>query len=248
MSLKLTIVGCGDAFGSGGRRNTCFHLESGEGRWFVDFGATSLVGALALGIDTNAVDAIILSHLHGDHFGGIPFLILHAHFVTDRRSPLTIAGPPGTEARVRAAQEVLFPESSKIELDFDLRFVELLPGTATEVCGAEVSCVEVRHPSGAPPLALRIAAGDRLFAFSGDTEWLDVLTDVARDADLFVCECYAFQEPIPYHVCYREILDHLDQLTARRIMLTHLGPEALGRMGEIAANFLVSEDGMVVEV
>jgi len=248
MSLTLTIVGCGDAFGSGGRRNTCFHLDSGDRRWFVDFGATSLVGALQMGIDTNAVDAIILSHLHGDHFGGIPFLILHAHFVSARKTTLTIAGPPGVETRIRAAQEVLFPGSSEIELGFDLRFVEMTPDKTTEVCGAEISCVEVSHPSGAPPLALRFSAGDRVFAFSGDTEWMDVLIEIARDADLFVCECYAFEEPIPYHVRYTEIAENLPRLAAKKVMVSHLGPEPLKRVGDFDPGILVAEDGMVVEI
>lgn len=248
MSLKITIVGCGDAFGSGGRRNTCFHLETESARYFVDFGATALVGVNALGIDTNAVDAIILSHLHGDHFGGIPFLILHAHFVTDRKRPLVIAGPPGLEQRIRAAQEVMFPDSSNIELCFDLVFVELEPGSRSTVCGADIECFEVCHPSGAPPLALRIQAGDRLFAFSGDTEWLDVLPTVARDADLFMCECYAFEEPIPYHVRYRDLEANLADIGARRIMLNHLGTESLARMADIDPSIEIAEDGMVIDV
>ncbi|WP_436640248.1 MBL fold metallo-hydrolase [Microbaculum sp. FT89] len=248
MSLKLTIVGCGDAFGSGGRRNTCFHLETEDARYFVDFGASAMVGVNALGIDTNAVDAVILSHLHGDHFGGLPFLILHAHFVTNRTRPLTIAGPPGVEKRIRAAQEVLFPDSSNIELGFELRFVELVPGKNTHVSGAEIEAFEVSHPSGAPPLALRIRTGERLFAFSGDTLWLDVLVDVARDADLFMCECYAFEEPIPYHVRYRDLEANLPRLSARRIMLNHLGPESRGRAGEIDKSIERAEDGLVVEV
>ena len=99
MSLKITIVGCGDAFGSGGRRNTCFHLDAGDARYFVDFGASSMVGVNALGIDTDAVDAVILSHLHGDHFGGIPFLILHAHFVTEFQQGAGFL--PATEMRER---------------------------------------------------------------------------------------------------------------------------------------------------
>ncbi len=248
MSLTLTIVGCGDAFGSGGRRNTCFHLETETSRYFVDFGASSMVGVNAMGIDTNAVDAIILSHLHGDHFGGIPFLILHAHFVTDRTRPLVIAGPPGVEKRIRDAQEVMFPESSHIALGFELGFVEMEPGATTEVCGAKVECFEVCHPSGAPPLALRVHAGGRLFAFSGDSRWLDVLVDVARDADLFMCECYAFEQDIPYHVRYRDIEANMPRLAAGRIMFNHLGPEPLARLANFDPSIVIAEDGMVVEV
>jgi ribonuclease BN (tRNA processing enzyme) len=201
-----------------------------------------------MGIDTNAVDAIILSHLHGDHFGGIPFLILHAHFVTDRKRPLVIAGPPGLEQRIRAAQEIMFPDSSSIELCFDLVFVELEPGSHSTVCGADIECFEVCHPSGAPPLALRIRAGERLFAFSGDTKWLDMLPTVARDADLFMCECYAFEEEVPNHVRYRDIEANLGALGARRVMINHLGPEPLARIDEFDPSLEIAEDGMVIEV
>lgn len=248
MSLTLTVVGCGDAFGSGGRLHTCFLLDAGSSRVFVDFGATSLYGLQRLGIDACAVDAIVLSHLHGDHFGGLPFLLLHSQFVSCRDRPLVIAGPPGVEARVRAAQEVLFPGSSRNELCFDLVFEELPVGGRTEVAGFTVDTVEVSHPSGAPSLALRLRGGGRTFAYSGDTEWIEGLVDVARGADLFVCESYAFEKPIPYHVEYVDIVAARERLQAGRIMLTHLGPEALARRGEVDHSILVAEDGMVVEV
>jgi ribonuclease BN (tRNA processing enzyme) len=248
MSMTLTVVGCGDAFGSGGRLHTCFHLDAGSSRVFVDFGATSLYGLHRLGLDTRAVDAIVLSHLHGDHFGGLPFLLLHSQFVACRDRPLVIAGPPGVEARVRAAQEVMFPGSSRNELCFDLIFRELPVGGRTDVAGFRVETFEVSHPSGAPALALRLSGGGRTFAYSGDTEWTETLVEVARGADLFVCESYAFDKPIPYHVEYVDILAARGRLQSGRIMLTHLGPEALARRGEFEPSILVAEDGMVVEV
>ena len=248
MSLTLRGVGCGDACGSGWRLHTCFHLDAGSTRVFVDFGATSLYGLQRLGIDACAVDAIVLSHLHGDHFGGLPFLLLHSQFVSCRGRPLVIAGPPGVEARVRAAQEVLFPGSSRNELCFDLVFQELPVDGKTEVAGISVETFEVSHPSGAPSLALKLSGGGRTFAYSGDTELTETLVDVARGADLFICESYAFEKPIPYHVEYVDIVAARERLKAGRIMLTHLGPEALARRGEFDPSFLVAEDGMVVEV
>jgi ribonuclease BN (tRNA processing enzyme) len=68
--MKLTIVGCGDAFGSGGRMNTCFWLETAKATLVVDFGASSLVALKKAGLDPNAIDGIVLSHLHGDHSAG----------------------------------------------------------------------------------------------------------------------------------------------------------------------------------
>ena len=90
--MRLTIIGSGDAFGSGGRFN--FLLETAKGKLLVDCGASSLVALKAQGLDPNEVDAIVLSHLHGDHFGALPFLLLDAQFLTRRERPLLIAGPP----------------------------------------------------------------------------------------------------------------------------------------------------------
>ena len=84
--MRLTIVGSGDAFGSGGRFNTCFWLETAKGTLLVDCGASSLVALKARGLDHARIDGIILSHLHGDHFGGLPFLLLDAQFPQPARA------------------------------------------------------------------------------------------------------------------------------------------------------------------
>ena len=110
--MRLRIIGSGDAFGSGGRFNTCFLIETAKTRLLVDCGASSLVALKAHGLDLNSVDGIVLSHLHGDHFGALPFLSLDAQFVAQRERPLLIAGPPGARARIDAALEVSFPKST----------------------------------------------------------------------------------------------------------------------------------------
>ena len=58
--------------------------------------------------------------------------------------------------------------------------------------GHSLTTAEVIHQSGAPSTALRLSDGQTVFAYSGDTEWTDALLPIARDADLFICECYAY--------------------------------------------------------
>ena len=118
--MRLTIVGSGDAFGSGGRFNTCFFLEIRERHIASDCGASSLVALKAHRLDPNRVDGIVLSHLHGDHFGALPFLLLDAQFLARRERPLLIAGPPGTRARLDAALEVFFPHSTESKMAISL--------------------------------------------------------------------------------------------------------------------------------
>lgn len=225
--MKLTIVGCGDAFGSGGRSNTCFRLDSVGRTIVVDFGASALVAWSRLGLDTNDIDAITLSHLHGDHFGGLPFLLLQAQFVAERRKPLTISGPPGLKARLDALCEALFPGMTRNQWRFPLSIMEITPGQSQQIGGFEVRTVEVIHPSGAPATGVRVSDGKKLFAYSGDTQWTDALAEVGREADLLMIECYAAEPGVPYHIDWRTLSGKLPTLLAKRIMLTHLGDSAL---------------------
>src|SRR5262249_25421549 len=81
LDMRVTVIGCGDAFGSGGRFNTCFMLETVKATLLVDCGASTPVALNARGIEHRNIDGIVLSHLHGDHFGGLPFLLLDAQFL-----------------------------------------------------------------------------------------------------------------------------------------------------------------------
>src|SRR5437763_2124944 len=111
--MRLTVIGCGDAFGSGGRFNTCFMIETGR-TFLLDCGASTPVAMRARAIDPNTIDGVVLSHLHGDHFGGLPFLLLDAQLPSRRDRPFVIAGPPGTRERINAALEVFFPRSTSM--------------------------------------------------------------------------------------------------------------------------------------
>jgi ribonuclease BN (tRNA processing enzyme) len=247
--MKLTIVGCGDAFGSGGRANTCFWLETAKATLVVDFGASALPALKALKLDPNCIDAVVLSHLHGDHFGGLPFLLLDAQFLSRRDKPLLIAGPPGTRARLDALMEVFFPKSTASKWKFAWSVAEITPGIPDEVLGHAIVTAEVVHQSGAPSTALRLSDGAKTFAYSGDTEWTEALLPIAKGADLFICECYAYEgTKISGHISWEILKGRLGDLGARRVMATHMNPTVLAKLDEIkAAGVLVAADGLVLD-
>jgi ribonuclease BN (tRNA processing enzyme) len=246
--MRLTIVGSGDAFGSGGRFNTCFWLETAKGTLLVDCGASSPVALKMRNLNFDRVDAVVLSHLHGDHFGALPFLLLDAQLLTRRQRPLTVAGPPGTRERIMAALEIFFPRATANQWRFPFEIVEIVPGRPAEIVGHLVETTEVIHQSGAPSTAVRIADAERLFAYSGDTEWTDALVTVAANADLFIVECYAYKGRFPGHLSWEILQPRLPQLHARRIMVTHMSALMLEHRNEVAAaGLLVARDGDVVE-
>jgi ribonuclease BN (tRNA processing enzyme) len=247
--MRLTIVGSGDAFGSGGRFNTCFHLEAAGKVFLIDCGASTHVALNARGIDANTIDAIILTHLHGDHFGGIPFLLLQGQFLTRRDRPLLIAGPPGSTERINTLVEACFPRSLKNKWRFPWSVTEISVGVPTDVLGLNVVSAEVIHFSGAPSTALRLSDGDKTLAYSGDTEWTEVLLPIANGADLFIAECYEYDRELSGHMNWKTIRQRLKGFNARRVMLTHMNPNMLAKVAEPkAAGVLVAEDGLVLDL
>ena len=248
--MKLTVIGCGDAFGSGGRLQTCLHLETKSvGAFLIDCGATALIGHQRAGLDPGAIRTILISHLHGDHFSGLVWWLLHAVHVAKRKAPLEIAGPAGIEQRFRQAAEVLFPGALNKPLPFAMRFIELGAGRQREVGGLTVTPFEVSHPSGSPSHALRIEADGRTVAFSGDTEWHESLVPCAQGADLFVCGCYSYDGKTRYHMSWEKLSAELPRIGARRVMITHMSAAMLVRQDMARrAGVIVAEDGMVLEV
>jgi ribonuclease BN (tRNA processing enzyme) len=247
--MRLTVIGCGDAFGSGGRFNTCFMIEAQGRTVLLDCGASSLVALKARNIDLNVIDGVILSHLHGDHFGALPFILLDAQFLSRRERPFTIAGPPGTRDRLDAACEAFFPRSSGTLWKFPLEVGEIAPGVPDEVLGFAVSTAEVIHQSGAPSTAVRLMRGGKVLSYSGDTEWTDALVPIADGADLFIIECYDYSRNLPGHMSFARLKKKRALLRAKRVMLTHMNPTVLARLDEARAEgLLVAEDGLAVEI
>jgi ribonuclease BN (tRNA processing enzyme) len=242
--VQLRFLGSGDAFGSGGRFNTCFHVTGPRSSFLIDCGATAMVAMRRFAVDPNTIRTVFLSHLHGDHFGGLPFLLLDARFVSKRQVPLTIVGPPSTAERLDAAMEVFFPGSASAPRPFGLQVVELAPGETRAIDEVTVRAFEVVHPSGAPSLSLRLEAEGKTIAYSGDTEWTEVLIEAGRSADLFVCEAYAYDAPVKNHMDYRTLERKLGALGAKQIVLTHPSAAMLGRTD---LRYPLAQDGMVVE-
>ena len=244
--MHLQFVGSGDAFGSGGRFNTCFHVAGAQANFLIDCGASSLVGLKRLGIARDAIDTILVSHFHGDHFGGIPYFVLDAHF-GKRARPLVLAGPAGIEGWYLRALEAAFEHFSTIKLAFDLKIVTLPERVATALGPLRVTPFPVVHGnSGGPFYAYRIEVEDRIIAYSGDTEWTDALTEVAHGADLFVTECYAYDKPIRYHLDLAAIERNLARLDAKRLVLTHMSDAMLAQIGKVKHE--TASDGMVVKL
>ncbi|MFT5509375.1 MAG: ribonuclease BN (tRNA processing enzyme) [Hyphomicrobiaceae bacterium] len=245
--MRLTFVGCGDAFGSGGRFNTCFHVEAKNTRFLIDCGASSLVAMKKLGLERNEIDTILITHFHGDHFGGIPYFMLDAQFFSKRTRPLTIVGPEGLAEWFERVLETTFPGSSKTKQKFDLELREIMPEQPILIGGLEVTATRVRHgPPGGPFFAYRIGVDGKTLAYTGDTEWVDGLVPIGKGADLLIAEAYSYDKKVPLHLDLATIEEKLPLIEPKRLILTHMNDDMLGRVSTLKHE--TAYDGLIVEV
>jgi ribonuclease BN (tRNA processing enzyme) len=245
--MQLQFVGCGDAFGSGGRFNTCFHLVGRKINALIDCGATSVVSMNKFAINRNEIDTILLTHFHADHFGGLPFFILEGNYVLKRQRGLTIAGPPGLKTRYPALMENAFPGSQAMEWSFPITLREFEIGKRNDVGEIRITPFHVVHDERAGPcLGLRMEIEGKVIAYSGDSQWTDSLIEVGRNADLFICEAYTRDKPVATHMALSLLEKHLDQIRPKRLILTHMSNDMLARRGEL--KYETAEDGMLVEI
>ena len=244
--MEVVLIGTSDAFGAGGRRQSAYLLRAPTGSILVDCGQTTLTGLSAVGIPRDEIDAILVSHFHADHFGGIPLLLLAALYQDGRRHPLRIAGPPGVESRIREASRALGHPLDELRLGFPLHFQELAPSAETEVGPVRVGAFPTHHSPDSCPHGLRIQAAGRRIAYSGDTGWFDELPAQVGGSDLFLCECTFVDRSFEYHLSLEELGARAPDFDCGRLLLTHLGAEM--RSLEDPVGFDLADDGDVVKL
>ncbi|HUQ41242.1 MAG TPA: MBL fold metallo-hydrolase, partial [Candidatus Limnocylindrales bacterium] len=119
----VRFLGSGDAFGSGGRFQSCILIEHSGFRALLDCGATSLIAMKREDVDPGSIDAVIVTHYHGDHAGGVPYLILDGQF-SKRERPLVIAGPRSARERIATLFEAALPTSSTTPQRFGPAYID----------------------------------------------------------------------------------------------------------------------------
>jgi ribonuclease BN (tRNA processing enzyme) len=243
---RVTFIGTSDAFGAGGRRQAAILVETRAGGLLLDCAPTTGSGLAALGIPRDAVDAVAVTHFHGDHFAGIPQLVFAAHYEDQRSKPLVVAGPPGVEARVRRAAQSIGMDLEGRALHFPLRFAELAPGRALELAGARVDAFAAYHQPDSVPHGFAVAVGARRLVYSGDTGWFDGLPGLVRGADLCICECTFHEPSFEYHLDYRRLVERAGSFACGRLVLTHLGAQMAPLRGRLELE--TADDGLTIEL
>lgn len=226
---RLTVIGSGNASNAAGRGHSCYWVEGLlPGALLVDFGGTALAGVKALGLDPRRIQTLAFTHLHGDHIGGYPFLVIDAMYDLRRSEPLRVVGPRGLEERLEALLSVCYGSLAEKARPFELSYHELSPGDSfalSEDLILRGFAADHQDPPEAP-LCLRFEDGaGRALAFSGDTRICAGLREASQGAELLVAECSALAPPCGAHTSWEDWVASAPEFSARRLLLTHLGEE-----------------------
>jgi ribonuclease BN (tRNA processing enzyme) len=247
---QITFLGTADAFASGGRAHSAYWVDDRHGAYTVDFGPTALHQSKRLGRDPDELDAVLLTHLHGDHIGGLALLLIDLEFRAKRTRPLILAGPPGHQARVAALWDSTFPSLAAKGLSYPIVFeTTAVPGDV-KLLGRTVGAIRARHDKQAIATSLLVDDGERRLAFSGDTGWQPALAELVRGADAFVCECSGVEAGYWAHLSVEEIRANRPAIEVGRLFLSHLGEEARRVAVECASELdvIVADDGLIVTI
>lgn len=248
-AVKLSFLGTGDAFANGGRFQSGYILEAHNYRILMEAGPTSLCAMKKMRVDPASFDLILISHLHGDHYGGLPFLILEYLYESPPQKLITIAGPRRLEARTWRLFNTMFPNTrgDLVRLRSRLKFVVLEPGDNKRLGQVRVETIRTPHMRREASLALKLGFDGKTIVFSGDSGWSDHLVDFAAGADLFLCECTYFESAhLDFHMNYPQLQERRERFDVGRMILTHVGREVLQRADDVRIE--TAADGTTVQI
>lgn len=241
---KLIVLGAGDAFATGGKHTTSFLVTGDANGFLIDCGASTLVRLKQEKYPLHKINQVFITHFHGDHYGGLPFLFISYAFQVSEPFSLTIYGPTGIEEQVKKLHEVMYPDTWHMIEPLPIQFVEY--GRVWQSTpDLEVQAIPVVHSPPSFPHGLRFRWDKKILAFSGDTEWTENLIDIAKDAELFITECNNLNKETPGHLSYKSLTDNLSDLQARKIMISHMGEDMLKFDQSV---FDKLSDGQVIEL
>jgi ribonuclease BN (tRNA processing enzyme) len=244
--MRITFLGTGDSFGSGGRHPISILVRANGFSLLLDCGPGFLPAMKQIGYSPSEIDAVFISHHHGDHFAGVPFLLLEYQYRTSRERPLTVAGPPATGEKIIELTHLLFPGLGSKERRYELSFMEIEHRRSEKLGTIEVTPFRVSHFPEGVAFGFRVNAEGRTLVYSGDTAWTDELAQQSKDADLLVCECSTFSNKVDFHMSHDELLLKREDIKARRVLLIHAGDDVLARRSDLA--FDLAEDGQEVQL
>ncbi len=239
--VRLTVIGSSPAWPNPGGAQSGY-LVHGHGRLLLDCGPGVLARMREAG-SWPEVDAIVISHFHLDHWGDVVPWAWGAIYGPGREIPKAeLHLPPGGREFVSHLAIHFGGTTDLFERAFDVK--EFGEGVAGAVAGFELMPVRMQH-YGIAAFGFRVSDGETTLAYSADSGPGDSLVELARGADLFICEATLLDgEPEPRgHLSLAEAEAAFRASGARRLLVTHRPRELPAGDG-----IELAHDGLELEV
>jgi ribonuclease BN (tRNA processing enzyme) len=229
--MRLIVLGCSGSGPGPASPASGYLVEAGDARLVLDLGNGTL-GALQRHLDPWELDGVLFSHLHPDHCADFASLAVHRRFhprppFDPTTRPLPVHAPAEAPDRFAAAFAASAAERAVTDLTDVFTFHPLSDGAAGTVAGVTLRARTVDHPCEA--YALRVEHGGRSLVYSGDTGPCDGLVELARGADVLLCEATwphvteSWSEPPPgVHLSGRQAGEHAEAAGVGRLLVTHV--------------------------
>lgn len=247
----LRFAGTGTAFHHDGRGSQSLLVEPRSGSPFiVDVGPTAVCSMERFEWSLSRLTALFLTHLHGDHTAGWPFLLLNLDKQHRRREPLDLFGPVGMRRQLEGLVELCYGDLlSASLLGFEVRYHELEVAAARQLAAGDLLFDVVpleHHPTS---IGYRFHLEDGRVAVTGDTRWCPALEELAQESDLVVLECTSIEPTDQAHLSLVEIREKVKRLGRGRLILIHLTDAVASALAaDPLAGVVASHDGMVFPV
>jgi ribonuclease Z len=246
--MKLTLHGTGAGTPSGDRMSSALTACFSDGSIVLfDSGDGCTRSMLRDGIDIGRITTVAISHLHADHWSGLPGLLM-GWGVASRSEPVDIHVPPGTVDFFRTVQRSSYSFTEK--LTFDIHYHRLVPFSLPD--GWRVEPFRTSHLAKSRELARKhrlpefaygylLLNGERKIVLSQDLGSEDDLSEVMKNAGIVICESA--------HVEPRRVLEMARDAGVGRLIFTHIPPKNVDFPRRFdGIEWSVAEEGMVVEV
>jgi ribonuclease BN (tRNA processing enzyme) len=219
--MELVFTGVGEALDANQPNTSILVLDSNQqqkGQVLLDCGFTAAHQYFKLKPTADQLDVVWVSHFHGDHFLGVPLLILRFSEM-NRRAPLTIVGQKGIADKISLALELAYP-GLQAHLSFSLVYREIMPGPPQQINGFVWQTAYNEHSQ--PCQALRLANSNSSLFYSGDGRPTPDTLALAKNCDIIIHEAYRFQEETPGHGSITGCIEFAKKADAARLALLHI--------------------------
>ena len=228
---EVFILGSGNAFNIDKRGHTAFLLDK---KFLIDCGATTLYKIQEFNIDLTSLKYVLITHFHGDHFAGLPFVLIYLKYILHRSEPIKIVGPIGLKENYQQLMNLTYPD---MEFPFLVQLQELQKQEEIFLENYQIKAYPITHKTES--IGYRIEDAQHSFAFTGDTILNEEVFTLMEGVDVGIVELSLWDNPDNkvMHVSLEELIRLRGKIHAKRLYFNHITDSLTKEVLKLSKNY-----------